>query len=186
MTPKLTPDEAWKALEQLVAEENADELDRLEALSGPELDRELAREGLDPDAERAHAQAVIRKIRASREGVAPGKVVRLRPWATRFSAKVAAAAAMLGPAFYLALSELVPSEVLVGSAPDGGASRIEAEALRAEAANALEAHHWARCIALLDEAKRKDPEGDAAPGVQDARRIAMAKLGLRDKATPNP
>ena len=183
MTPKLTPDEAWKALEQVVAEENADEMDRLDALTGLELDRELARDGLDPEAERAHAQAVIRKIRASRERGAPAKAVPLRPLRMRFSAKIAAAAAVLGPVGFLALTEIAEPVALVGAAPDGGASQLEAESLRAEAANALEAGQWARCLALLDEAKRKDPQGDEAPGVKDARRIATGKLGMRDGAT---
>jgi hypothetical protein len=57
-----------------------------------------------------------------------------------------------------------------------------ADALRAEAASALEAGQWARVIALLDEAKALDPRGDKAVGAQYAREIAAGKLGLRDAA----
>jgi len=185
MTPKLTPDEAWQALEQLAAEEDAAEVERVDALTGPELDRELAKEGLDPEAGRAHALAAIRKVQSSRErreGEAPAKAVPIRPVAIRLSAKVAAAAAVLGPVGYLALAELAEPLTLVAAAPDGGADKALADSLRSEAANALEAGQWARCLALLDEAKKKDPLGDDAPGVKDVRRIAMGKLGMLDGA----
>jgi hypothetical protein len=74
---------------------------------------------------------------------------------------------------------MVEPLALVGAAPGSGAASVEAEDLRNRAAEALEAGQWSRCLALLDLAKQKDPKGESAPAVQDARRIAARKLGVR-------
>jgi len=126
------------------------------------------------------AQAEARPEPNRGEGRERPKVVPLRPRPSQRWSRFAAAAAVLGPVGLLALSEIGEPIILVGSAPDAGAESVEAAAIRSEAADALEAGQWARCIELLDAAKKKDPKGDEAPGVQDVRRIAMRKLGKVD------
>ena len=181
MTPKLPPDEAWQALEQLVAEENAAELDRIDALTGPELDRELAKEGLDPAAERAHAEAVIRRVRASRQGAPPAKA----PRAPALWARLAAAATVLGPVGYLALNQVAAPLTEVAAAPDGGAASLDAHSLRQSASLACNMGKGALCLELLDLAKRRDPEGDEGPFWKMTRSRAMELIGKPDGA-PSP
>src|SRR5579863_8136538 len=72
MATKLTPDEALQKLAELVEEDEAEEIARIDALTGEELDRALEAEGLDPAAERARALAVIR-------GTLPSPVAEARP-----------------------------------------------------------------------------------------------------------
>jgi hypothetical protein len=183
MTPKLNPEEAWQALDQLVDEEKAAERDEVDALEGPELDRELKGRGLKPEALRAHARDAIRKVAASRKGEVGkrAKVIPLRPGVTRLWARVAAAAAVLAPVGFAALAEIEPY-ALVGSAQDAGTDLLEAKSLREKAASALQAGQASRCLVLLDAAKELDPEGDREPDVMRARRTAMEKLGLGDGA----
>lgn len=61
---KPSPDEAWDALEGASLEEEAA---RITALSDSELDRELARHGLDPKAIRARGAMIGKGLAAARE-----------------------------------------------------------------------------------------------------------------------
>jgi hypothetical protein len=62
--------------------------------------------------------------------------------------------------------------------------RGQVDGLRSQAAAACEKGEFSHCLALLDRAKQKDPEGDDAGGVQLARRLALAKLGRADAPSP--
>ncbi|MDP9036754.1 MAG: hypothetical protein M3O50_18300, partial [Myxococcota bacterium] len=67
-TRKRSPEDI---LDELEDERLADEAERVLALSGPELDRELARQGVDSSALRAGATAVFeRAMRARAESLA--------------------------------------------------------------------------------------------------------------------
>jgi hypothetical protein len=188
--PKRTPEEILRAIEKPSSEE---ETDRLLAMNEEELDAELAKAGFTPEqlvaleekllgpapAAPAETKSPAKEPKAPRERLA--KVIFLRPRATLLWGRVAAAAAVLGPVGYLALSEVGQEAVyLVAAGQDGGPELYEAKALREKAGFALQAGEASRCLALLDEAKKLDPEGDKAEAVMWTRRTAMEKLGTRD------
>jgi hypothetical protein len=184
---KKTPEEILRAIENPSPDE---EIERALAMTDEEVNSELEEAGYTPEELLALEEKLLGPAVAAPETKSPtpapqgapkkpAKVIPIRPRATRLWARVAAAATLLGPVGFAALTEIEPY-ALVGSAQDSGTERLEAESLRAEAGEALEAKQWSRCLALLDEAKRKDPEGDEAPEVQHVRRIAMGKLGIRD------
>jgi uncharacterized protein (DUF1778 family) len=202
---KKTPEQLLRALEKPLSPD--EEMERLLSMTEEDVDHELRDVGVAPEAVEAQAEALLRlatpaptqkapspaeprrvperevPVRASGKKE-PAKVIPLRPRAPRLWARIAAAAAVLGPVGFLALSEIGEGVVLVGAAPDAASEKLEAAVLRSQAADALEAGQWARCLALLDEAKQKDPQGDEAPGVKDARRFARSKLGWVDGARP--
>jgi hypothetical protein len=188
--PKRTPEEILRAIEKPSPEE---ETDRLLAMNEEELDAELAEAGFTPEQLVALEDKLLgpaapaaptetkspAKPKDPREKLA--KVIPLRPRATLLWARVAAAAAVLGPVGYLTLSEIGQEAVLlVASGQDGGPELYEAKALREKAGFALQAGEASRCLALLDEAKKLDPEGDKAEAVMWTRRTAIEKLGMRD------
>jgi hypothetical protein len=200
MSEKRTPEEEGKNLEDFVEDMKLErEALRLGTRTRGEVQasyklspeqREKAR-ALGRSVKQAYAEADAQtqaQAQAQAQTQAHEKasnVVPLRPRPRRgILAPLAAAAALLGPVGYLVLEELAPPLMLVGSAPDASAEIVEAESLRAQAAGALEAGQWARCIALLDEAQKKDPKGDEAPAVRDVRRIAKRKLGVEGGAGP--
>jgi hypothetical protein len=192
---KRTPEEILRALDEPLSPE--EDMERLLSMSAEEVNAELAAAGYTPEELAAEDERILGPARPAPvvepprpspeprgERREPAKVLPFRQRAPGLWARVAAAAAVLGPVGYLALSEVGESITLVASGADAGAERLEAAALRSEAADALETGQWAHCLALLDEAKRMDPKGDDAPGVRDARRIAMGKLGMGDASRP--
>jgi hypothetical protein len=60
---------------------------------------------------------------------------------------------------------------------------LSAEDLRYGAASAAVRGQWARCLELLDQAKRIDPEGDRTTEVQERRKLAERMLGGSDAST---
>jgi hypothetical protein len=183
---KLSPEELLRAIDELPEEpppEEDDDIARIAAMSPAEIQSALEAEGYTKAKLEQQAEAILGRRGGAPATVRrkePAKVIPLRPRASHLFARVAAAAVVLGPASLLALSEIGEGLTMVASAPDAGEERLEAAVLRSEAADALEAGQWAKCIARLDEAKRKDPKGDEAQGVKDVRRIAMSKLGVVD------
>jgi len=180
--PKKTPEEILRALEKPSLDE---EMDRFLAMSPQEVNEELAKAGYTPEELEAEEEALFGPAKPARrtERKEPAKVVPLRPRTSQLWAKVAAAAVVLGPPGILALSE-VGELTMVAAAPDAGSERLEAAGLRSDAADALEAGQWGKCIALLDLAKRKDPRGDEARWVKELRRTAMSQLGGIDGSRP--
>jgi hypothetical protein len=68
--------------------------------------------------------------------------------------------------------------------PEDDKGHVAAEELRAQAAVALESGQWQHALELVDEAKKLDPRGDDAPGVEDVRRIAHRKMEESEPAAP--
>jgi hypothetical protein len=98
---KLSPDEAWDALEAASLEEEAA---RITALSDADLDRELGRHGLDPKAIRARGAAIGKRLAAAREEPlegaawvsAPPVPIPVRAFDRRWVLLLAAALALVG------------------------------------------------------------------------------------------
>jgi hypothetical protein len=98
---KLSPDEAWDALE---AASREDEAARITSLSDAELDRELAQNGLDPKAIRARGAAIGKSLVAAREEPlegaawvsAPPVPIPARAFDRRWVLLAAAALALVG------------------------------------------------------------------------------------------
>jgi hypothetical protein len=205
MTPKRTPEETIRAIE----EESPDEdIERVLSMSDDEIRKELEGAGYtraELDAKTAAIVGLAPTAKASGPAIGGnakvdvsrgefvsgsgaedrGKASNVTSIARRFRARVwvplsIAAAAALGVG--LARQAGLFGEESVGSAGESAdkEKRGHAEVLRSEAAEALEAGEWTKVLALLDEAKALDPRGDDAPGVADARRIARRKLGLKD------
>jgi hypothetical protein len=189
--PKKTPEEILRAIENPSPDE---EIERALAMTDEEVNRELEDAGytpeelvameeklLGPAAPAPAAETKTPTPAPQNHPKQPAKVIPLRPRAALLWARVAAAAAVLGPVGYAALAEIEPY-ALVGSAPDGGPDLLEAKSLREKAASALQAGQASRCLTLLDAAKELDPEGDRDPAVMRTRREAMEKLGIGDGA----
>ena len=67
MTDKLPPHEAWdRAVENLLD----DEAERVAKLTDEEVDRDLARKGVDPKAIRAKGEALAAKLKAGKAAMA--------------------------------------------------------------------------------------------------------------------
>jgi hypothetical protein len=66
--------------------------------------------------------------------------------------------------------------------PARGSGLDRPEALRVEAAGAIDHKAWTTCIELLDEAKALDPAGDEMPAVKNARRLAQKMLNASPPA----
>jgi hypothetical protein len=96
---KRLPDEAWDALEDPRLEE---EVARITALSDAELDRELARHGLDPKAIRARGAAIGKSLATAREEPLEGGAwvsappTPIRAFDRRWVLLLAAALALVG------------------------------------------------------------------------------------------
>jgi hypothetical protein len=175
MRQKLSPDRAWQALDRMVAEENAEDAARVDALSGAALDQELAAHGLDPMAERARALAVIQKVAASRKP----RVAAKKQAAPRKRASVIGYASGVGIAASFAAGVMSASGVFTGATEVGhGVDPLEAAGrLRAEAATLAGEAHWKESLEKLDRAKQMDPTGDRSPESQKLRKLDEEKLG---------
>jgi hypothetical protein len=197
---KLPPGEAWKALEQMAFD---DEAERILGLSDKELDDELARHGFDPAALRAEGAAYAEKLKreagqraaADRSADAAdrsGKVVKLPvtvPPARRRPARVVwLAAAMLGAGVLTLVAmngaaivalfhhvEPIGPDIYDAGPPNWRDLRLAAR-LRDDAYAACDATLWQKCLDALDEAAKLDPAGDADPRVGAARELARSRI----------
>jgi hypothetical protein len=196
---KLSPDEAWDAVEKGALD---DEAERVASLSKDALDRELDAAGKDPAAVRARgaalaAQLLMKGASASASDVVspPESAPRLpgsaRPparvrlaWVAGVGGVVAAAAGVVvallathgpGPGTPHATGPDTVDGAAVGPATQSPAEL--AKNLRYEAYEACGDYRWAECEQKLDEAKRLDPGGDGEPNVQQARRAVYEGLG---------
>lgn len=196
---KLSPDEAWDAVEKGALD---DEAERVASLSEDARDRELGAAGKDPAAVRARGAALAAQLLMKGESASASDVVsppesapRLprsaRPparvrlaWVAGVGGVVAAAAGVMvallatrGPG--KGTPQATGPDTVDGAAV-GPAAQSPAELarnLRDEAYEACGDYLWAQCEQKLDEAKRLDPGGEGEPNVRQARRAVAEGLG---------
>lgn len=119
--------------------------------------------------------------------------VDLRRWATQLSAAAAVLLVVLGAYRVLwprpeEAARPAPARaplVVPSAAPSGPIAQAQAEpgeatALRRRAFEDCGATRWVECQRDLDEAKRRDPDGEADPRVRDLRRQIAQASGNRD------
>ena len=96
---------------------------------------------------------------------------------------------MAGGALYTALqpravTPVSPEPPLTSarSVPSVVPDPVAAAGLRRQAAAACDAEQWSECLAMLDQARASDPDGDETPAVRATRDRAVR--GVHEK--PNP
>jgi hypothetical protein len=199
MASKRTPGEIWKQI--VVDARDDEEIEQLAAMTGPELDRELADAGFDVAEVRADANAIREKLersvaeRKAKEVEAQARVRSTRPQASRpqsrrvpgmvwFVAATVGAAAAGGLVY--ALTHPGSTQVPAPPAPPSSAPApepspadlIAASELRRRAFGQCAAKRWTECLAGLDRAKTLDPATDRSPGVQMARQQIEHQLAV--------
>jgi hypothetical protein len=203
LSPKLTPEELGRRLEEM-AEESA--FDRCEDVPHEEAEARAREAGVNVEAvcEMAKrlaemASAVDQEVLAEQAAGAleegaeeaivaePGdeppppvpSIAELRAqqrgsFVFRWGPLLAASAIALVVVFGLWKAGAFDSGVAY---PPGEQARAEeAHHLRAEASDSMEKGDFAAGLRLLDQAKDLDPEGDKMPGIQEARKIAKDSL----------
>jgi hypothetical protein len=160
MTTRTTPEDLWR---HLVDEAGEEEIERAASVSVAEAEAYLTKAGFDVKAERARAEAFLTSLGGEDE--ASAKPAR-RPMATAVWVAAATAAAVGAGTYATTVGPLAAHP-----APSA------AEILRQHAVDALRDGKAAECLKLLDEAKTKDPAGDAAPEVTELRRRANEAIG---------
>jgi hypothetical protein len=185
---KLSPDEAWDAVEKMALKEEAE---RVGALTDEELDRELERQGKDPKALRARGQALAERLMAKAPApvgarpVVPSTRARSR-WPLWLVAAVlgAIATTLVGMnraaivAWFQRSEEIRPDDRRLY---DG--ARARAEKLRDEADERCARKLWGACEARLDEATKLDPGGESEERVRRMRDIVES--AARAEAGPD-
>jgi hypothetical protein len=199
MPSKPNPGEIWK---QIVKDARDDEeIEKLAAMTGPELDEELADAGFDVEEVRADANALREKLersvaeRKAKEAAARVPVRSTRPQPVRpasrrvpgvvwFVAATVGAAAAGGLVY--ALAHPGGSQVPAPPAPPSSAPAHEpapedlvaASGLRRRAFADCASQRWTECLAGLDGARKLDPAGDRGPEVQMTRQQAEHQLAV--------
>jgi hypothetical protein len=177
------PARAWRYVENLLAEE---ELERLDKLGDRALEDEMRAAGIDParvpSAEqlltRAEERARLRRLgSASKQGA---KVPALPERTRRAPRVVWLVAATLGAAIVAlgierreVVAWLRHDTPAIGPdrwSPDRATPQVRAAKLRDEAIVACGAALWGTCEERLDEARRLDPAGEGEARVEKARR----------------
>jgi hypothetical protein len=185
------PKNLWQ---ELVDEAGEEEIERAASVSVEEAEAELAAAGFDVAAERAKASAFLDALESGTFEAAPqvreAEPAPPSPRRNRRSPRpvvmwLAAAATMTvaGGAVYAALHEHAPAPT-PSPPPVESAVRepVAASELRRQAVAACDAQQWSECLALLDEARAADPDGDAKPAVKATRERAMR--GVEGKLKP--
>jgi hypothetical protein len=163
MPDKPDPARAWTFAEDLLAQEEAE---RIEKLSGEELHAEMRKDGIDP-ARVASGQELIERAIA-RAATPRARVVPMRRRPPRVVWLLAAA---LGVAIAaIAVLAIVRRPGNLASGVPWPTPHETAETLRDQAVESCEKSAWAACRAKLDEAARLDPAGESEERVQKARR----------------
>jgi hypothetical protein len=194
MTPaKRTPEVIWNELEKEALED--ERVARAATMKPEDAARRLADAGFDVEAERAEARAFQEQLAqrvAARRAVSKRLADAKRRPQRRvvvWLAAAAVAAAAGGGLLYARLSHRplpapvppIPSLRAPGPEPStSGPPLIAAEDLRQHAFAHCAASEWRECLESFDAAAHIDPQGDAAPAVQEARRKAEAEI----KANP--
>jgi hypothetical protein len=195
---KRTPKELW---DELVDEAGEAEIEKAASMSVAQAEAELRAAGFDVDAERANARGRLDELeRHDERGKAeeasatrPRLLVQEKPptkvgprstrhevWTRRRWVTAGAMAAAAGAALVLANLQGEVGSVSHSSPLDAGPTtddRAQAGDLRRRAAAALAEGRAADCLSLLDEARAKDPAGDASPEMTKLRSDALAALG---------
>jgi hypothetical protein len=173
---KRTDAEVWEALEKVAAE--VGELERIDALSDDELDRELRAAGIDPaEAANLGQDIVVRPPPqapgpppqapgTAKQAVRPPRKVHWVAWGA------VAAVAVLIVGVLVTRPENVASPPPDDSAPDAGlATKLQAAArLRDDAFDSCAHGVWDVCEHRLDAARALDPAGEQDAKVLAARR----------------
>jgi hypothetical protein len=143
------------------------------------IEKELAAAGFDVEMEKAEARAwrenLERDAAAEHPGRAPtslSHIRSLRPQPRRAMVNwvaAVAAVALVGGGWVSARWWEQGA-----SAPAQRAASVSE--LRAQAFEACRGNRWRECLSLLDEAKKRDPAGDEAAVVQQARAAAASAL----------
>jgi hypothetical protein len=192
------PVEEWNALADLAGEA---EIDHVLALSPAQRDEELRKAGFDVDARRKAAEAQRdAAISGNARGPAKSGTATTALTAGKVSTKAATPASnvvelprrpsrwWISLAVAAAIGALVATEgssIVAWFTGDGDSNQRvthgqdpvdAARRLRSAAQEAVAAGAWERALDLLDRAKDMDPEGDAAPKVQEARRRVKEAL----------
>jgi hypothetical protein len=170
---KLSPDEAWDALQKMALRDQAE---RVSKLSDQELDRELASKGVDPKALRARGAALAEKLRAAahEEPTKPSDQApkRQRPgWVAMVAAACFGAGALtVGiPAVLVPIARPPPDLAPDPLVPPSTSLQHEAASLRRIAKDACARRLWSDCLKALDAAKVIDPEGENSTEVRQER-----------------
>jgi hypothetical protein len=172
---KPDPASAWTFVEQLLAEE---ELERLDKLGDKDLTAEMHAQGRNA-ADLPSADVLLARVRAAPEnlnGNGRGKQAakaraRRRRWlvAAAIAAAVAAVLSLEGPAIvahFKRVEPIGPDNEMQQPQPS---PRELAQKLRDEAVGACGDGLWALCQRKLDAAHRLDPAGEEDPRVKKAR-----------------
>jgi len=175
MPSKPTPGEIWK---QIVRDARDDEeIEKLAAMTGPELDTELAEAGIDPEEVRADANALREKLersvaeRKAKEAAARVSVRSTRPQPGGLVYALTHPGGTPVPA-----PPAPPSSVPAHEpAPE---DLIAASDLRRRAFGDCASRRWAECLAGLDDARKLDPAGERSPAVQMTRQQAEHQLAV--------
>ena len=136
------------------------DLERLDALSDDDLDRELRAAGVDP-AEPAKVGSEV-LARTPKEGPRPPRKVRWVAWVG-----AGAAAALIAIA-------LVREQPIVGAGRPEPTPKQQAAKLRDDAFDACDQGLWSACEDNLNAARALDPGGEIDP------KVLAARQSLRD------
>jgi hypothetical protein len=188
--PKRSPAEVWRALEKTGADA---ELERIDAMSGDELDAELRAAGIDPAEAAKIGEDVLGPLPASSNGAPPP----LTPaWTGVAEAKPAVDEAPRGSRRIYWIAGFAAAAVVIGvlvtrprdgppisaGHPDRAALK-EAADQRDRAFGACDQGYWLECEDELNAAQSLDPAGEAAPRVVAARR-SIAAVGADSGRKP--
>jgi hypothetical protein len=163
-----TPAEVLEALEDEA------EADRILGLSDEELDKELAAEGVDPEAVRERGKAFAEKLMQQH---APGEPEKVRPLRRRGSARGSAMVWISGAALAAASVAAVISTQPPPPRPPAAGAPADAVGLRRRAADDCAAGRWSACLEDLNRAEELDPDGAKDPGVVRLKREASERVG---------
>jgi hypothetical protein len=178
-SPKPDPARGWQFVEKLLAKDDANDDEVPDPEGDAEVDRLMRAAGVStppvPSAEELTARAAERaalRTRPLASGNGNGNAtVRALPVRRRTHWSVWLVAAAIASLAAVVIARR--SDVEGQPSPD--ALRAVTE-LRRQALRDCEAHEWKRCLTGLDEARARDPRGDAAPDVREARERAEKAL----------
>jgi hypothetical protein len=154
---KRTAAEVWRALEKVTADAD---LERIDALSDDDLDRELRAAGVDPAEAGKIGSQVLAKTQ--KEGPRPPRKLRWVAWVG-----AGAAAALIAIA-------LVREQPIVGAGRPAPTPKQQAAQLRGDAFSACAQGLWSACEDQLNAARALDPGGEMDP------KVLAARQSLRD------
>jgi hypothetical protein len=154
---KRTAAEVWRALEKVTADAD---LERIDALSDDDLDRELRAAGVDPaEAAKVGPEGLAR---TPQQRPKPRRPVRWVAWVTA------------GAVVALIAIALVREQPIVGAGRPAPTPKEQAAQLRGDAFRACDQGLWSACEDDLNAARALDPGGETDP------RVLAARQSLRE------